>query len=357
MRRTAPSILGGSAPESYNVEKILKVLKSYGFEMEDMKRLVMKNTKLLFANTGKVEATVELLKTKFFMNDADLRRFLLKDSSSILSVSEPYITSLRSLFQKLGFTNAQFTSMIQRHPHLLMYSIPKMIKPRFQRYLEIGLSKEEAVEMFSQEPSMFGKSYAQNFAPKITWFEDHVGVSRNVLLHGWLAKNPAWLQSSLSVYQEKYRDFLENGMAKEDIVEFCLRDGRLMNRSSADVIAKLKVMRDILWKSSAEIAAYPECFSVSFNDRLTLRIAFMVSQKKDYQALSLQALLGSSDSEFCQLYASAKRDAYRKFSVWWKTVPRKEKTDVIRSGVPALDTLDFSSALNKKHTVQKAVDD
>lgn len=351
MRRSAPSIIGGSAPESYTIEKILEVFRTYGFKMEDIKRFILKNTKLLFADVDKLAGTMEMLKIEFLMDDSALRNFLSKDSSSLLSVSAPYIASLRRLFEKLGFTKAQFTLMVVRHPHLLMYSMTKMIKPRFQRYLEIGLSKEEALEMFSQEPSMFGKSYSQNFAPKISWFEDYVGVNRNILLHDWLAKHPAWLQSSLSVYQEKYKMLVESGMSKDDLLDFLSRDGRLMNRNPEDVINKLKIMRDILWKSSAEIVAYPECFSASYEYKLTLRIAYLGAHKKDYQALSLGALLGSSDNEFCQLYANTRTEAYRQFTVWWKSIPREKKIEVIRGGVPSIDELELAPSVKQNPTM------
>lgn len=330
MRKNAAGILYGSAVETPSINANLDLLMQFGFTPKETKRIVRKNPKILMADNWALQKGIESYQSELDTSLEDTRSMILKDSGCILGGVKGPKLSLDKFLTSVGFSGEQIKSMQTKHPRLLSYSLGKMIKPRFERYMDIGLSSNEAVQMFSKEPSMFGKSFAKNVEPKIDWFERKVGIDKNTILHEWLVKKPSCIQSQLSVYQKKYEVLRRAGFSRQDIVKLMKHEARFMNRNIDDVLEKFKFMRDILYKSVDDMVEYPECFNASYDMKLTARTAYMVHCKQDYQALQLRALLGSTDSEFSTLYADSTSVKFRKFMEGWTSRQRTEKLEFIR---------------------------
>lgn len=330
MRKNAAGIMYGSAAETQSINANLNVLLEFGFTTKETKRIVRKNPKILMADNWALRKGIESYQSQFHASPEAARTMILRDSSCILGGVKGPKAPLDKFMFGVGFSEEHVRSMQSKHPRLLSYSLGKMVKPRFQRYLEVGLSSDEAVQMFSKEPSMFGKSFANNIGPKIDWFERKVGIDRQTILHEWLVKKPSCIQSQLSVYQKKYETLRQAGFSKEDMVKLMQREARFMNRNIDDLLDKLRFMQDILYKSIDDMVEYPECFDASYDKKLTSRTAYMMHQNQDYQLLPLRALLGSSDSEFSTLYVNSTSVEFHKFVAKWINLSRKEKLEFIR---------------------------
>ncbi|KAJ9560442.1 hypothetical protein OSB04_005602 [Centaurea solstitialis] len=143
--------------------------------------------------------------------------------------------SVVDFFRNYNASDADIKSIVLSEPKILVRSVDKTLKPKFNIFLEIGFSEPELVAVIKRDPSLLARGLHTSIIPAIRFFREIFSSDDQIVK---FIKRAYW-----PAYGKSFRDnvvLLENfGISKKDIQMHIIRNPRMLTMSPKRLQEKL----------------------------------------------------------------------------------------------------------------------
>lgn len=185
----------------------------------------------------------------------------------------------------------------------------------------LGLSEQEVIKIFSDEPSNACRDCEKSVAPKIRWLRK-LGFNWKTIVVGYVSRGT--FRCSLKKLQINFNWMKELGATESMCVDMMRHQPALLRRDLVALDEKLLFAVIFLNRDILDIIRWPAYLTYSLERRIMLRTAFCLAKKVDFDSFPFVSAIGSQDEYFCNLKMfkvneenAASLEEYLKFRDWW----------------------------------------
>lgn len=275
------------------VYQLVEFYKEMGASCQDCLRAVARRPKVAdLPIKDKVESDVRLLQN-LGVTSKGVGKILTR-MPEILLMPRGGIKQKLDYFASLELTDSEVAQIISKNGSLLMSSLERNIHLKVEYFRSLGLTQMEVGLVFLRMPQVARLSVEKQIKPNILLFET-AGASSENIKH--MVKNfPRLLALSL-------RDHLD---------------------------VKLWFAQEVMNKSMTQIFLYLPFFTLSLDNRILFRAAFLRRKRKEFKNKSLKMTFGISVEKFNNLYGESQVD---RFAIEWELLSRNDRI-VDACGIP-----------------------
>ncbi|GMH44430.1 hypothetical protein BSKO_12382 [Bryopsis sp. KO-2023] len=259
----------------------------------------------------------ELLKSH---SKLKIKRMILKFPAT-LGFAKKFDTLAGIMESSVGCSREEFLEMVVRFPSVLGYSVEKSTKPKIEKFLALGLSKEDVKSVLYDSPSFFGRDFEKVVVEKLTWLKEELWMKDRDGLEV-LRKCPEVFVANKELWYKCLDFFVRLGWSREALTEFFKEDPVVLSHRVNLLDEKLKFARKFLKKSDEELLACPSYFSASFGKVILFRTAFWQDFGENPQKLPLSSLVGGPHSKFNEKFNA---EEIKKFGKTFNKLSQAEK--------------------------------
>lgn len=196
-------------------------------------------------------------------------------------------------------------------------------------YCTLGLSEEQVIKIFNDEPTNANRNCIKSVDPKIRWLQK-LGCDWRTIVVGYVSKGA--FRCSLKKLQANFDWMKGLGITHSMCVDMMRHQPALLRRNVDSLDEKVFFAVTILNKDILDIVRWPAYLTYSLQNRIMLRTAFSMEMNVDFDFFPFVSAIGASDAYFCNMRifgadqkSPTSLSKFFKFKDWWMTLTLDDK--------------------------------